>query len=377
MQRFLPHLFMLCALSARPAEIQLSYNLAPPEAQAAIAHAAGIWEGILVSPVPIKVLVNWVPMGNTALGVTFPNGRRDFPGAPLPNTWYATALANAIAATELNPGENDIEVFLNSQTDWYFGTDGATPAGLQDLVSVALHELGHGLGFVGLAKKTGTEGSFGLLELSDFAPLFTTFPWPALDTLPGIFDRFLTHPQDGALDLMENPGDALGEAMTSNQLRWSGTFALEASGGAPVRIYAPTTFALGSSCVHLNESSYPTGNANELMTPFSSAGHASHWPGPLCLGILKDIGWTLMPDVGISEVNERSQLRRAAPNPCMNELRLHPAPPVGRGIRVLDAQGRLRMKSPWNGALDVQQLPAGTYLIAVDGMPLPTRFIKL
>lgn len=377
MSRILTILLALCSLPARPAEIQLSYNLAPPEAQAAVALAAGIWEGILASPVPIKVLVNWVPMGNTALGVTFPNGRRDFPGAPVPNTWYATALANAIAATELNPGENDIDVFLNSQTDWYFGTDGATPAGQQDLVSVALHELGHGLGFVGLAKKTGTVGSFGLLELSDFAPLFTTFPWPALDTLPGIFDRFLAHPQDGALDLMENPGDALGEAMTSNQLRWSGPYALEASGGAPVRIYAPNTFALGSSCVHLNESSYPTGNANELMTPFSSAGHASHWPGPLCLGILKDIGWTLMPDVSIAEVNDLTQLRRVAPNPCTDELRLYPAPPVGRGIRVLDIQGRERMNSAWHGTLDVHQLPAGTYLIAVEGMPVPTRFIKL
>ena len=171
MQRLLPLLFVLCTLPARPAEIQLTYNLAPPEAQAAIAHAAGIWEGILVSPVPIKVLVNWVPMGGAALGITFPNGRRDFAGATVPNTWYVTALANAINGTELNPGENDIDIFLNSQTDWYFGTDGATPMSQQDLVSVALHEMGHGLGFVGLAKKSGSVGSFGLLQLADFLGL--------------------------------------------------------------------------------------------------------------------------------------------------------------------------------------------------------------
>jgi len=92
---------------------------------------------------------------------------------------------------------------------------------------------------------------------------------------------------------------------------------------------------------------------------------------------LKDIGWTLMPDVSIAEVNERTQLRRVAPNPCTDELRLYPGPPVGRGIRVLDIQGRERMNSAWLGTLDVHQLPAGTYLIAVEGMPVPTRFIKL
>jgi hypothetical protein len=374
MQRLLLLLSVLCTLSARPAQIQLAYNLAPAEAQVAIAHAAGIWEGILVSPVPIKVLVNWVPMGNTALGVTFPNGRRDFSGAIIPDTWYATALANALAGTELDPGENDIDIFLNSQTDWYFGTDGNTPAGLQDLVSVALHELGHGLGFVGLAKKTGTQGSFGLLQLSDFAPLFTTFPWPQLDTLPGIFDRFLDHPQDGPLELLENPGDALGGAMTSNQLRWSGAHALEASGGTPVRIYSPGTFALGSSCVHLNESTYPAGNPNELMTPFSSAGNANHWPGPICLGILKDIGWTLAPEVTVRE-NAWIQVPALHPNPVTDVLHLATSPGGSDPMLVLDAQGQVLRTLRAAPFIDLAGLAPGHYLLCHG--PLRSAFIKL
>lgn len=370
MQRLLLLLSVLCTLSARPAQIQLAYNLAPAEAQVAIAHAAGIWEGILVSPVPIKVLVNWVPMGNTALGVTFPNGRRDFSGAIVPDTWYATALANALAGAELNPGENDIDIFLNSQTDWYFGTDGNTPAGLQDLVSVALHELGHGLGFVGLAKKTGTQGSFGLLQLSDFAPLFTTFPWPQLDTLPGIFDRFLDHPQEGPLELLENPGDALGGAMTSNQLRWSGAHALAASGGTPVRIYSPGTFALGSSCVHLNESTYPAGNPNELMTPFSSAGNANHWPGPICLGMLKDIGWTLAPEVSVQEAGG-DEAFRVWPIPAMDELYFQFAGGCApRAYTILDGRGREVMKGRSTDTIDISGLEPGIYVL---NLPLAIR----
>lgn len=376
MQRLLPLLSVLCTLSARPAQIQLADNLAPAEAQVAIAHAAGIWEGILVSPVPIKVLVNWVPMGNTALGVTFPNGRRDFSGAIIPDTWYATALANALAGAELNPGENDIDIFLNSQTEWYFGTDGNTPAGLQDLVSVALHELGHGLGFVGLAKKTGTQGSFGLLQLSDFAPLFTTFPWPQLDTLPGIFDRFLDHPQEGPLELLENPGDALGGAMTSNQLRWSGAHALAASGGTPVRIYSPGTFALGSSCVHLNESTYPAGNPNELMTPFSSAGNANHWPGPICLGMLKDIGWTLATDVSVQEAGGDEPFR-VWPIPATDEVHLQLAGGcTSRAYTILDGRGRQVMNGGCTDAIDISDLEPGIYVLHLPLALRRTTIIK-
>src|SRR6187549_1940294 len=128
----------LFALSAECATIDITYNFVPAEAQVAIEHAAGIWEGILVSPVPIKAMVTWAPLGASALGITFPNGRKDFPSAPFAQTWYATALANSIAGEELNPGENDFEIFLSSSANWYYGTDGATPTGQYDLVSAAL-----------------------------------------------------------------------------------------------------------------------------------------------------------------------------------------------------------------------------------------------
>lgn len=357
----------LALSTARGTTINLTYNAAPPEAQAAIAHAAGIWEGILVSPVPIKALVNWIPLGGAALGITFPNGRRDFPGAPIPNTWYATALANALAQEELNPGENDIEIFLDASADWYFGTDGMVPTGQQDLVSVALHELGHGLGFVGLSKKTGATGSFGMLLASDFAPLGTTFPWPQLDTLPDIFDRFLAHPVNGPLDLMDNPGTALGAAMTSNQLRFNGPMAMAANGGEGPRIYSPSTFALGSSCVHLNEATYPAGNANELMTPFSSAGHANHWPGPLCIAMLADIGWTLAPGVGLLEHPSPITWLVAWPNPVRDVLFLA-GMPQGASVEIRDALGHSVLNQRGSTTIDLSALAPGLYsVIARNG----------
>ena len=341
----------------------------------AIQHAADIWGGILVSDVPIKVSVSWTPLGGAALGVTFPNGRKDFTDAPVPATWYATALANSIAGVELNPGEDDINIYLNSGTNWYLGLDGNTPAGQYDLVSVALHEFGHGIGFVGLAKKVGSEGSFGLLQQGDFGPLITTFPWPDQDTLPGIFDRFLTSTANGPLAVLDNPGPLLGTAFTSNQVYFNGAYTMAANGGASSRIYAPATFALGSSCVHLNEATYPAGNANELMTPFSSAGDANHWPGPLCLAMLRDIGWDLSPGVGIGE-GILARGMAVYPNPVSTLLTVHMEPHNRTGaLTVTDLSGRVVLWAQAPGPLDVSALHAGTYLLVSQGAQ-PVRFVK-
>ncbi len=361
------------------ATIDVSYNLVPLNAQLAIDQAASIWEGILVSDVPIKVLVSWAPLGTASLGITFPNGRKDFVGAPVPQTWYATALANAMTGTELDPGENDFEIYLSSSANWYFGTDANPGAGQYDLVSVALHEMGHGLGFVGLSKKVGSAGSFGLLLASDFSPLITTFPWPQLDTLPGIFDRFLQAQSLQLLTDVANPSDGLGSLLTSNQVRWSGAFGLAASGGAPIRIYSPGTFALGSSCLHLNESTYPTGNANELMTPFSAAGVANHWPGPICIGILHDIGWTVAPDVGIGAPDVSMAHLLCYPNPSSDEISLElPTSWPLEAVMVLDAFGRIVISASGTPYLNIADLSSGTYLVSAktDLGTVRGQFIK-
>lgn len=357
LQRCISALLAAAAFHAQAATFTITHFGTPANAQLAIQRAADIWGGILVSDVPIKVSVQWVSLGASALGVTFPNGRKDFASAPLPATWYATALANSIADTELNPGQDDINVYLNASSDWYYGLDGNTPAGQYDLVSVALHELGHGLGFVGLAKKVGSEGSFGLLQQSDFAPLITTFPWPQQDTLPGIFDRFLRAPTLEMLVDVPNPSVPLGSFLTCNQLRWIGSFGLVGSGGADIRIYSPPAFALGSSCVHLNETTYPVGNANELMTPFSTAGHANHWPGPICLGIMQDIGWVVNP-VSVQELaHEGSWSVSIGSDDHLRCTGLR----QGERIRILDSQGRKLLEDA-HDRLPLLSLASGSYL---------------
>ncbi|HMC96759.1 MAG TPA: T9SS type A sorting domain-containing protein [Flavobacteriales bacterium] len=355
---------LLLSCPAQATSFSITYTGVPVQAQTAIEYAAGIWSGILESDVPIKVHVNWFPMGGLALGITFPNGRKDFATAPVPSTWYSTALANSINGSELNPGENDFDVYLNSGTSWYYGTDGNPGNSEYDLVSVALHEFGHGLGFVGVSKKEGTIGSFGLLQASDFAPLSTSFPWPELDTLPGIFDRYLKNQLDEVLTNAQNPSDFLGTAFTSNQVYWNGPIALAANGDNSIRIYAPSTYALGSSCVHLNENSYPPSSANELMTPFSGAGDSNHWPGPICIGMLRDIGWNVAPGVGIAEEYTVPSGLMVYPNPAHEMIFLSNNEHSARTtIVVSDVSGRTVLAASDVASMDVSDLAPGTYII--------------
>jgi len=370
---------MAAALHAQAATFNIVHFGTPTEAQPAIARAAEIWGGILVSDVPIKVSVSWTGLVGGTLGVTFPNGRKDFPSAPMDSTWYPTSLANSISQSELNPGEDDINIYLNSTTNWYLGLDGNTPAGQYDLVGVFLHELGHGLGFIGLTKKVGAVGSFGTIQYSDIAPLITTFPWPELDTLPGIFDRFLQAQNLTMLTDVANPSTTLGSLFTSGQLRWNGPYGLTASGGALIRIYSPSPYEPGSSCLHLNEATYPNGNPNELMTPFVSPGQSNHWPGPITIGIMQDIGWVITPDVGVHEhlANEDFSL---FPNPAVDVLNVHGAIDLtGGNLDVIDRSGRVVMTHRIGPNLDISGLEPGCYAVRIVGAngAASRSFVKL
>ena len=89
----------------------------------------------------------------------------DFSGAPLTGTWYPVALAKSIAGTELFPGVPDIVAEFNSDIGtagcletfgWYYGLDNQH-GDLVDLVTLALHEFAHGLGFTTFVDDGGAE----------------------------------------------------------------------------------------------------------------------------------------------------------------------------------------------------------------------------
>jgi len=125
----------------------------PSAAQTAFNAAAAIWANTLQSSVPVTIKACWANLGSSSI-LGYSGGQplsRDFSGAPRANTWYEGSLANALAGYDLDPSSYDMNITYNSGFSWYYGTDGNPPAGQYDLVSVAAHEICHGLNFSGSA----------------------------------------------------------------------------------------------------------------------------------------------------------------------------------------------------------------------------------
>jgi hypothetical protein len=259
---------------------QVTYTGFTPQAQAAFQRALDIWGQVISSPVPIKVDAVYERLGSGTLGQAGAwNHFRDFGAAPRTGTFYPSALANALSGQDLDTTEPDIFASFNSNLgSWYFGTDGNPPSGTYDFLSVVLHEIGHGLGFAGAMYLEGSSGGWGVSN-----PPF-----------PRIYDRFTTDSNRRLLtntSVYPNPSTALANALRSGNVYFDSALTNASDGTGRARLYAPSTWSPGSSYSHLNETTYPAGSANSLMTPFLSKAEAVHSPGPLTLCMLEAMGW--------------------------------------------------------------------------------------
>lgn len=245
----------------------------------AFEFAVNIWASHLEGTIPLEINAQFNPMGGSAteatLGMTGPSlVNRDFDGAPLENTWYVPALANQLHGEDILPSDDDIEAEFNSDIDnnvvlgdnhWYYGLDANPPNNDVDFVSVALHELAHGLGFLDL-----------------FEP--TTGRW--FSDTPDIFGLQLTQPGVGDFDTISRVDRQA--ALTSDNLFWNGP-AVVAEHGNMVKMYAPDPYVSGSSISHWDPSNTP----DLLMEPFARA--PSHGLD-LTLKALADLGWSVKAD---------------------------------------------------------------------------------
>ncbi len=248
----------------------------PAEAKAAFTYAATIWATLLRSPVPIAISACWADMGTG--GILGHGGARsfyrNFSGAPASGIWFPVATANALAGFDLNETTEEIVIAYNASfDDWYFGTDGRCPADKIDFVQVILHEMCHGLGFLGSMAVEDGMGDWGF--------------WSG----PTVYDLYAETGSGVKLTRYAHPSAALAGALTSGDVYFSGPNAAAANGGARPKLYCPSVWRPGSSYAHLDE--IYNGTPNAMMTYSVSYGESLHHPGALTLGLLADVGWTL------------------------------------------------------------------------------------
>lgn len=279
------------------AEFQINYindcggQTWPQEAQEALEFAAGIWEEHISSSIPIRIDANWVDLPGNVLGSAGATRFYTLTGGGIPNTAYTIAQASAMTGQDIvsdEPAVNaDIIVNMNcSFNNWYFETDANTPGGLIDFVTVALHEIGHGIGFLGTASaNNSTQVASSGFNNGNIPYVYEVF---AVD---GFFDNLtdlsiFPHNSNEKYDFVTGRNDGV---------FFSGAEAeLANDADERVRIFAPLQWQQGSSFSHVDQATF-TNTENALMRPSVDQAFAIHNPGPVFCGILGDMGWPLGP----------------------------------------------------------------------------------
>jgi hypothetical protein len=243
----------------------------PSNVRGVVDAAVASWdESLTLSPsAPLEISVLWSDLGPRLLGQAGTEGeyrdREQFPT----DRWYPAALANQLANFDVNGAQTpEILIELNSGLgdDWYIGTDGTPAFGQIDLYSVVLHEIAHGLGFLGSATATRT----GTVRV-DHSP-------------PSIYDDFVLNADGQRLVDLDNASAVA--ALTSRSLRFDIGF------GRLMPLSAPSRFVNGSSYSHFDES-IPESEAGAMMTPALKNGEVQRHIDAAVLGVLDQVGWDL------------------------------------------------------------------------------------
>lgn len=236
-----------------------------------VTAAAGIWSAVLDVAVPITVDVTMEPMGAGMLGAAGPvSGWYGLGAFPRADSLYPTALANQLAGRDLEPTRPDIAMTLATTMTWDKRIDGSLSGTGQPMLSVAVHELGHGLGHTSWIRQV--DGRWSATFSRDGVTVATPY------------DRLVaTGTGTPITDLA--PAD-LAAAIVA-PLRWNGAAGRSANGGTHPRIYSPPTFEVGSSIGHLDEATFGSG----IMTPFLGRTEVHTSVPAVTTAMLADMGW--------------------------------------------------------------------------------------
>ncbi len=232
----------------------------PPEgAVDTLNEAAELWGTWISSTVPIEAQACWtydisIPgaagTGRPTTYVWNPSG------APLLNTSYPMALANTLSGVKGDGPEIMLEFNANQSLS----------------LATALHELAHGLGFLGLMTVASNIGFCG--------DSFDSYGCPSP------YDRFVVDSEGVLLlDLQTPDPRVLADRLTSDA-NFGGPNTIAANGGTAAKLYTPELWDRYSSLSHLDRDTFQY-TQNGLMAPSASGNH----PGPVGLAILQDMGW--------------------------------------------------------------------------------------
>jgi len=276
---------------------------------AAFQAAADDWGATLVSSVTIVIDAEMSALSCTQnsaiLGYAGPTGFifRDFPGAPVPGTWFPQALHNAIRGFDGDPGRADVGAEFNQNIGqpgclqalgWSYVIGAPAPAGTLPFTDTVLHEIAHGVGFLSFVDLQSGQ------LLGGFSDQYTRY---LLDETPS----------PTLWTVLSNAGRANSATDTGN-LTWTGpnvanVAALLTSGhhgvSARVRMYAPSSLQPGSSVSHWDTVLSP----NEIMEPSLQSNNRRRLTNHLML----DIGWRGQVSLAVTKTDGQPSTTAGSP----------------------------------------------------------------
>lgn len=336
------------------------YNILPwpEEAKAAAYKAADIWASYLEITVPIRIKFGWcdniepAAQGGAKYNYQYTNGY-----------YYPLALINQLLGYDRNEDVVDIICVFKSSYSWYFGLEedqqwepdtiniGAM-CSKNSIIPTMLHEICHGLGILPSMIIENGKGKYG----------------SSIGSIPYIYDTFLCDKQGNDLtdkNVYKNNSVDLANALTSDEIYWSGNYGTTNNNNTKIQINAPKEWSASSIC-HIAKKYGRT--INDLMSEgmggvTSMNGMNNKYtfsPGPIVLGMLQDIGWTVKDTPTANEFTEQK----------LSDIRVYT---IGDHIKiegtdqfsmisVIDMSGRVRYSG---SAMNDIRLSSGIYIVKI------------
>ena len=246
----------------------------PDSLKNVVDYVIGIWSQYVHSNIPIVIHVSWQQLSPSIHAFARPTlVKQNVSGLPFTDISFPISLAEKLTNTNFNFNNIDIELVVNSSLSWNFDYSNFPIENKHDLTSILLHELAHGLGFIGNISMKGSE-------------MF-------IDNYPLIYDTFIVYDTVSYLSFFDNPSvlqDSIIAISTSNNIFWNGSYSRAFLGEKP-DLYAPNPYNSGSSFYHFNDGFVPPGDSLTLMKRSFSLNDILHKPDLATLSLLADIGW--------------------------------------------------------------------------------------